>query len=244
MKLRNLLMGKRSDPHADISQWQRDIHDSVLPYTMTGSLRIHALIDAVSYIDRAGIPGAIVECGVWRGGSMMACAMTLQHLGVGDRQLYLFDTFAGMTPPTDDDRDHHGNFASTFFARLRGQGRSDWCAATLQEVQSNMVWTGYPRKHIAFVEGDVLETIPRDAPDPIALLRLDTDWYESTKHELEHLYDRVSPNGIVIIDDYGHWQGARKAVDEFLAARGLVCLLHRIDYTARMFVKSAVVQRS
>jgi hypothetical protein len=234
--------GNGDDPFHDKPLWQHDIHERVLPYTMTGSARIYALLDAVEYLATSKIPGALVECGVWKGGSMMACAMALQHLCATDRQLYLFDTFAGMPPPTPDDLDHHGNAAASFFARFTSKSRGNWCEAPLREVEFNMAQTGYPPERVSLVEGDVLDTIPQQAPEQIALLRLDTDWYESTKHELAHLYNRVSPNGVVIIDDYGHWRGAKKAVDEFIATNGLVCLLHRIDYTARIFVKTVPTQ--
>lgn len=238
MKLRNLLWRRRSDPLADVSRWQRDIHDAVLPYTMTGSSRIYALIDAVSYIEKAGIPGAIVECGVWRGGSMMACALALKGLKATNRELYLFDTFTGMTPPTVADVDSTGVSALDIIRTyVRGQNRLGWCEAPLLEVQENMRRTGYPSDRIHLVQGPVESTIPENAPKTIALLRLDTDWYESTRHELDHLYERIPPGGVIIIDDYGHWQGARRAVDEFLEQRNIACLMHRIDYTARIFIK-------
>jgi hypothetical protein len=109
--------------------------------------------------------------------------------------------------------------------------------APLDHVRDNMVRTGYPEQRIHFVKGRVEDTIPAGAPDTISLLRLDTDWYESTRHELTHLFPRLSRGGVVIIDDYGHWRGARRAVDEYFAQHGPSLLLHRIDYTARAAVK-------
>jgi O-methyltransferase len=227
---------KNRDAYMDKHPWQRRIHDRVLPYTMTGSDRIYAMIDAVEYLVRANIGGAFVECGVWRGGSMMAGALTLGHLNALDRKLFLFDTFSGMTDPTETDVDLTNVLAKKILDGFRRKGQA-WCGATKDEVQANMSTVEYPLELIELVEGDVLATIPSRAPQEIALLRLDTDWYESTKHELDHLYQRVLPGGVVIIDDYGHWQGAKKAVDEFLEQHGLSYLLHRIDYTGRMFVK-------
>jgi hypothetical protein len=96
---------------------------------------------------------------------------------------------------------------------------------------------GYPEERIHFVPGRVEETLPQNAPKDIALLRLDTDWYASTKHELQHLYPRLVPGGVLIVDDYGYWQGARQAVDEYLSENGLALLLNRIDHTARIAVK-------
>jgi predicted O-methyltransferase YrrM len=109
--------------------------------------------------------------------------------------------------------------------------------STLAEVQANMARTGFPAERTRFVQGDVGQTIPGEAPERIALLRLDTDWYESTRHELEHLYPRLQPGGVLIVDDYGHWAGAREAVDEYFAQHGIAILLNRIDYTGRIAVK-------
>jgi O-methyltransferase len=107
----------------------------------------------------------------------------------------------------------------------------------VEDVRRNMRSTGYDDSLVSYVVGPVETTIPAHAPDAIALLRLDTDWYESTRHELMHLYPRLSPGGILIVDDYGHWQGARRAVDEFLDATNARLLLCRIDYTGRIGVK-------
>jgi hypothetical protein len=104
-------------------------------------------------------------------------------------------------------------------------------------VQRAVRSTGYDPGKIHLIKGKVEDTVPGAAPTKIALLRLDTDWYESTRHELEHLFPRLSPGGVIIIDDYGHWQGARRATDEFLAQHNIPLLLNRIDYTARIGVK-------
>lgn len=210
------------------------------PYTMTSPERLYALIQAVRYVSSARIPGDIVECGVWRGGSMMAAACTLIECGDATRELHLFDTFEGMSPPGARDVDIDGQPAS---ALLRGQDKNDpdsaWCLATLPDVRSALSGTGYEMARMHFVQGKVEDTIPGHTPERIALLRLDTDWYESTRHELEHLYPRLSPGGVLIIDDYGHWAGCRQAVDEYFAARKLHVLLTRVDYSGRIAVKPA-----
>ena len=100
-----------------------------------------------------------------------------------------------------------------------------------------MSGTGYPTHRIHYVEGMVEETIPKHTPNQIALLRLDTDWYQSTKHDLIHLYPRVFLRGITIIDDYGHFKGARRAVDEYRSKMHIGFYLHRIDYGARLIIK-------
>jgi len=202
---------------------------AVQPFTMTSVERVGAVCDAARYVARYGIEGAVVECGVWAGGMMMAAARTLREAGDTTRDLYLFDTFAGMTDPTDADVTRAGKPAAEAFGQT-------WTPAGVKEVCHNMLSTGYPEARIHLVEGDVLETIPAQAPDRIALLRLDTDWYASTKHELAHLVPRVAPNGILIVDDYGHWPGARRAVDEFLAGFGRPVFLARTDYTGRIAV--------
>jgi hypothetical protein len=115
-------------------------------------------------------------------------------------------------------------------------GASLWCNASIEDVQANMARSSYPSQRIHLVKGPVESTIPGVAPDDIALLRLDTDWYESTRHELEHLFPRLVPGGVLIIDDYGHWQGARQAVDEYLAKSDVPILLNRVDYTGRIAV--------
>ncbi|MGA2713785.1 MAG: TylF/MycF/NovP-related O-methyltransferase [Bryobacteraceae bacterium] len=217
-------------------------HISILtkvgPYTLTSPERIYSLIEAVTYVVRAKIPGSIVECGVWRGGSMMAAALTLRSMKCDDRDLYLFDTFEGMPKPLALDVHASGHAAMTeFLQEQSGTDCSAVCYASLNEVKSTMARTEYNRDRVHFIKGKVEETIPARAPDSIALLRLDTDWYESTRHELEHLFPRISPGGILIIDDYGDWQGARKATDEFMTNHAPTLLLSRIDDTGRLAVK-------
>lgn len=205
---------------------------------MTSPERAFALIQAVKYVVRANVPGSIVECGVWRGGSMMAVAYALQALGACDRDLYLFDTFEGMARPTDADIAYTGTNAETEFElKKTGTDSSEWCRAALDDVRSNLFSTGYDKDRLKFIKGKVEETIPDLAPDEISILRLDTDWYESTRHELVHLYPRLAKGGVLIIDDYGYWQGCRKAVDEYFAQQRTPILLNRVDHTGRIAVK-------
>jgi O-methyltransferase len=222
----------------DISESDNNILRSVKPYTMTSPERVYAILEAVRYVIKRNLPGSIVECGVWRGGTMMAVAHLLQMHEVFDRDLYLFDTFEGMPPPADIDVDFRGRKAKRMFASKKlSEDSSNWCYASLAEVQSNLGAIGYPENRIHFVAGKVEDTIPTNAPEKISILRLDTDWYESTKHELIHLYPRLANGGVLIIDDYGHWHGARRAVDEFLAENKLSVFLNRIDYSGRIAVK-------
>jgi hypothetical protein len=206
---------------------------------MTSPERLVSLIQAVRYVSAAGIPGSIVECGVWRGGSMMAAALALLDASDTQRDLYLFDTFEGMSAPTAADVSIDGKTASALLEAPRSTAAdSPWCYATLPDVQAALSSTDYPAERVHFVRGRVEDTLPEGAPASIALLRLDTDWYESTRHELEHLYPRLAPAGLVI-DDYGHWDGCRKAVDEYFSTRNIRLLLNRVDYTGRIAIKPA-----
>ncbi|MGQ9896573.1 MAG: TylF/MycF/NovP-related O-methyltransferase [Acidobacteriota bacterium] len=215
-----------------------DIINAVKAYTMTSPERLFALINAVRYITQAGIPGDLVECGVWRGGSMMAVAHMLKRLGCNDRCLYLFDTYEGMTRPDSLDVDYAGKPALTEFeAAKKTKDSSSWCYASLEEVYENIASTGYDMSKVKFVKGKVETTIPASAPSQISLLRLDTDWYQSTKHELVHLFPRLSEGGVLIIDDYGYWQGSQKATDEYFMENRISILLNRIDFCARIAVK-------
>jgi O-methyltransferase len=233
-------LGRKADREeqalADLSAPDRAILARVSPFTMTSPERRASLLGAVDHIVKHRVSGDIVECGVWRGGSMMAVALALIDRGDIDRHLYLYDTFEGMSEPTAEDRSASGESAQAQLDRTR-KGEGVWCEAGIDDVQANLWSTGYPRDRIHFVKGKVEDTIPQTLPERIALLRLDTDWYESTRHELAHLYPLLSMHGVLIIDDYGHWQGARQAVDEFFAASAEPVFLHRVDYTARLVIK-------
>jgi O-methyltransferase len=227
------LVGPKTIP-PDYDQATTDLFWKVKPYTLTSHERVNALRQAVIYIVKAGIPGAIVECGVWRGGSMLVIANSLVELGATDRELYLFDTFETMPPPGTHDVDVWGHHAAdTFEAALASPV---YAYIPQEQIKSLLVAAGYPAERLHFVKGMVEQTIPEGAPEQIALCRLDTDWYESTAHEMEHLYPRISPNGVLLIDDYGHYMGSKRAVDEYIAKHDLALLLNRIDFTGRLIV--------
>jgi hypothetical protein len=228
---------RQSQALADLSESDRQIVARVDPFTMTSFERRASLLGAVEHVVKHRIEGDIVECGVWRGGSMMAVALALMARGDTSRHLYLYDTFEGMSEPTEHDRALSGESAQAQLDRTE-RDHPLWAVASLDDVKATMAQTGYPADRIHYVQGKVEDTIPGTLPaGRIALLRLDTDWYESTLHELNHLYPRLSKHGLLIIDDYGHWQGARRAVDEYFAASAEPVFLHRVDYTARLVVK-------
>lgn len=211
---------------ADIDDEAAAIIRAVLPYTMTSVEKLYAVVMAARYVTRYEIPGAIVECGVWRGGSMHAIARGLDAVGVHDRHLYLFDTYEGMPAPGPRDRRNDGRAAAELLASSEKTSHV-WAYASLEDVQDGFRRVPYPMERLHFIKGPVEQTIPDHAPQRIAVLRLDTDWYASTSHELEHLYDRLAPGGVLLLDDYGWWQGSREAVDEFIARTGARLYLAR-----------------
>lgn len=210
--------------------------EAVQPYTMTGVERLWAMWQAMHHAAAVPLQGDIVECGVWRGGNLILAGLICERLGL-DRTIYGFDTYAGMSEPTAADVNFGGVTAVSKFQSLQRADHNEWCYASLDDVRANIAaTTSYPRYRL--IVGKCEETLqdPANLPERIAVLRLDTDWYESTKVELEQLYPRLVSGGILIIDDYGHWGGARQAVDEYFA--GAPVLLTRVDYTARMLVKA------
>jgi O-methyltransferase len=246
-RLRGRLSGARTDDRpaelAGVTERDLQIIDCVRPYTMTGWERIHALIEATRYCVRREIPGDFAECGVWRGGSVLAMLLTLQDLGVSDRDIWLYDTFEGMTAPDERDVSDFELPALARWHESRARQEKPWGHLFHPEVfneamvREMLYSTGYPRERLHFVKGPVEQTLPAQMPPALALLRLDTDWYESTRHELQHLYPRLARGGVLIVDDYGHWQGCRQAVDEYFSTQAEPVLLSRIDYTGRLAVK-------
>jgi O-methyltransferase len=237
-------LSKKNNSYPDIVDdnfWK--IYNFCKPYTMTSVERMHSLYCAVYYILANNIKGDFVECGVWRGGSSMLIASILQINGIKDRKIYLFDTYEGMPDPTINDIDYRGKNAIDLMKNsYSNKEESVWCLASLEDVKQNLSMTNYAAENIVFVKGKVEDTISSHLLiGDFALLRLDTDWYESTKHELIHLYPKLSINGILIIDDYGHWSGSRRAVDEYFIENSLPILLNSIDYTGRLVIKTSLI---
>ena len=215
----------------------REITDKVRPYTMTSDARLGHLLHAVDYLVTNSIEGDFVECGVWRGGSSMAAMYRLEHHGIRDRIFHLCDTFEGMSPPTSEDTTFQGDSAANLLESSDPDASNVWAKCSLENVKHNVGLTGYPEEHVHFAVGKIEDTMPTSAPNRIALLRLDTDWYESTKHEMETLYPLLVPGGVLIVDDYGHWQGAKKAIDEYVQENEIRLFLVPSDYTGRIAVK-------
>ena len=204
--------------------------------SMTSPIARWEFIQAIRYIEANGIGGDIVECGVWRGGNLVIAGLLRERLGF-DRQIWAFDTFAGMTAPSvadfkpGEDLDVEKKFTS-----LDRGDRNEWCLASEQEVLANFE-ERVGNRNLRTVKGPVEETLakPDNVPERIAILRLDTDFYESTKAEMEILYPRLEKGGVLIVDDYGEWAGARKAVDEYFAGQHV--WLHYVTHTVRLMIK-------
>lgn len=223
---------------ADIDLEENEIINRVLPFTMTSKERLVSLIRSIKYLQKNRIEGDFVECGVWKGGSVMAMILALRNFSLVERKIWLFDTFEGMTPPNLEDLQFDGLPAKTLLDEDKGKKSNIWAISSLEEVKSNIGSLNYPNELLEFVQGPVEETIPKSEIGKISLLRLDTDWYESTKLELETLFPKLVKGGILIIDDYGHWKGCKKAVDEYLNSINHPLFLSRIDYTGRLIVKN------
>ena len=210
------------------------------PHTLTaqsGAQVPYAMFKAVEYVAKNRIAGDIVECGVWSGGSCLLAALSLIHFGDRTRRIYMYDTFAGMPEPSEVDLDWDGNPAWRAWKNHRDAGKRWGDGGSVAFVRSIVESSGYPSQLIVAVEGMVEDTIPANCPGTIAILRLDTDLYDSTLHELEHLYPRLARGGVLIVDDYGYFRGARAAVDQYVEMTGAKLLLSRIDASARMAVK-------
>jgi len=183
---------------------------------------INTILSA-NYVVKNGIVGDFVECGVWRGGNALAALMVFEALG-SEKLVWLYDTFQGMTEPSDDDFQLQSQeLASVQFSKFQRDDHNAWCYASIEDVRKNISDSGVNISHAKLIQGDVMETLrdEENVPTSICALRLDTDWYESTKEEMARLYPLVSKKGILIIDDYGYWNGSRKAIDEFF---------HETDY--------------
>lgn len=214
------------------------VYKLCFPYTMTSKEAMYSLYSSTKYIEEAKIPGDFVECGVWKGGNIMLIAKVLNNLKIYDKKIFLYDTFRGMPKPSKIDLKIK-DLSSAYDKWKKNQNKkyNSWCYAPLQVVKKNVFSVGYPKKNFIFVKGKIENTIPKIIPNKIAILRLDTDFYSSIKHGLIHLFPRLSKGGVLIIDDYEYWSGAKKAVDEYIKQNKIPILLIRIDSTVRLGIK-------
>ena len=214
------------------------IYEDSKNYTMTSKERMYALYKSTQYIINSKIPGDFVECGVWKGGSAMIMALSLLKMNETKRKIYLYDTFKGMTKPTEKDiRTLDSAPIINIWRKYQKKNHNKWYFSCIGEVKKNMLSTGYPLEKLIFVRGKVEDTIPNTMPSKIAILRLDTDWYESTYHELKYLFPLISCGGVIIIDDYGNFAGQKEAVNKYFKKNNIKILLNRIDYSCRLGIK-------
>lgn len=225
--------------YADFSEFEQMTFRAVYGYVEASAEAAVALMRAVEYIVRNDIGGAFVECGVYKGGNIAIMIRVLQHFGLNDRDLFLYDTFDGMPRPiASDDIQLVGDGWFTHYDPTKGDNGSHWMRADIEAVRTYLAPLRYPQQRLHFVKGMVEDTIPAVAPDQIALLRLDTDFYPSTKHELAHLFPRLAPGGILIVDDYGAFPGCKRAVDEYQQENGTRLFLNRVDPHVRLAIKT------
>lgn len=197
--------------------------DRVRSLTMLPDSSLAALADSVAAVLAQDIPGALVECGVWRGGASFLMADLLLRRGARDRKVWLFDSFEGHRPPAEID----GPAALAYATDTSDPGYLDNCRVRVDDVRRSAAELGV-EGITEIVKGWFDETLPsaRDRIGPIAILRLDCDWYASVRCCLDSLYASVVPGGYVILDDYYSYDGCAIAVHEFLAERRLP---HRIE---------------
>jgi len=232
----NPLLNKLNASVPELTPDEKMIIDYVIDnkLTMTSMERLFATLMSCKYVLENDIDGDFVECGVWRGGNSII-ATWIFKLYNSNRKVYLYDTFQGMTLPTDLDIELGGKqrTASEIYVP-----DNKWCYASIDDVKDNFSKADLLSKNVEFVQGDVLQTLDKIIPEKISVLRLDTDWYESTKKEMETLYGKISNNGVLMIDDYGHWAGSQKAVDEYFEKNKNRPFLYCIDYTGRLAIKT------
>lgn len=217
-------------------------------YTMLPHTRLVSLADQISYCNTTGVEGAFVECGVWKGGAVALMAYVSKLTGGQNRSFHLFDAFQDICAPNPEidgptALKQTGKFAvykegepqpmTGFYDQFGGHGTIDACREVIGK-------TGFPEHHIHFHKGWFQDTVFDAAKTigPIALLRLDGDWYESTKVCLEAFYDKVTPGGFVIFDDYLAYDSCKKAVDEFFDKRGVKPFLIRYDAVCYYIIKA------
>ena len=212
-KLGYEIRGQRTLRPAFVPNEFWEINDRISSLSLLPWEALYDTYRAVRYVVQSQVPGALVECGVWRGGCSILMGETLTALGESDRQIYMYDTFTGMPDGGAEDASiTTGEMASGKRQRKGGK----WVAVSLEEVSANVAQSSYPLPNFKLIQGLVEDTIPARSPAEIAVLRLDTDMYSSTKHELNHLFPLLAPGGVLIVDDYGAWSGSRQALEEYV----------------------------
>ena len=218
---------------AEIKKKDLNFLQKISRFSMCTPANHWAIIQSINHIKSLKLEGDLVECGVFEGGNIIL----YQYLNKKNnlkKKIYAYDTFEGMTRPGKIDRDFKNNSA----IRIK-QNNSRWCYSDLETVKKNIISCNQSLNNFIFIKGDVLKTLnnKKNLPKKISLLRLDTDFYNSTLKELNILYPRLVKNGVLIIDDYGHWKGSKKAVDKYFNLKKKFKWFQRIDYASRLYIK-------
>jgi len=203
--------------------------------------------DAVNYILKNNIDGVIIECGVDSG--------NFEYIWINElmknnaiRDIFLYDTFSGLVEPSENDftcedatiyKMDKEEVYNTWKNQIIDDKTNGWCYTPLEIVKNKLNSTGYPNDKLHYIVGDVMETLKEktNIPEKIAILRLDTDWYESSKYELEQMYDNVVIGGVIIFDDYYHWNGQRKATDDFFKSINIEYEFVKLDAKTAAIIK-------
>src|SRR5271165_964761 len=225
--------------YKDFTTDEYNIVKAVACRSLSSPEAVVSLIRSIRYILANNIPGDFVECGVYCGGSIEVMIRTLQLFNC-ERQIYGYDTFDGMPQPGKLDYEYGTGYAMDTWNTLRDGDKtegSNWVKCGIEEVARYISNLGYPKCNTYLIKGMVEDTIPKCAPKEIALARFDTDFYQSTQHEFNHLYPLIASGGVLIIDDYGAFQGSFMATEEYIHNHKLRAYLHRVDEHVRMLVK-------
>ena len=211
----------------EISEFEKELFDICSNYSMTSFDGMFSLMKSLDFIIQNNVDGDFVECGVWKGGNLIMFQKYIEKYNL-NKKIYAYDTFEGMSEPAEIDKTFEGESASLQLDKLEKKK-----VDRKKNVEKYTTST-----NLTSIKGKVEDTLinKKNLPNKISILRLDTDWYSSTKKELEILYPLLEKNGILYIDDYGYWQGARKAVDEFFKDKKVT--MFKIDFTARMIINS------
>ena len=221
----------------EASEQELEEFEKINEISLTSLPNRWSLLQSLHYINDNNIKGDIVETGVFRGANLVLINNFLNKSNI-DKKIYAYDTYAGQPEPSNLDFDLKGTSMIDKFSDLKKKNIiTVYCS--LEKVKENIIkYSINDLSKIIFVKGKVEDTLDdeRNIPSQISLLRLDTDFYDSVKKSLEILYPKLISGGVLIIDDYGHFKGAKLAVDNYFKDKQKIWM-HRVDYTCRLIIK-------
>lgn len=228
-----LVITKTKPSIVEITQEEKDLIDLCKNFSMTTDIRMWALLNSLKKILSENIEGEIVECGIWKGGNIILIKKFMERYNL-KKKIYCYDTFEGMYETSKEDRELSTNIDAK---EIINDDHKYVCESSFQQTENNIKKNVNNMNDIFFIKGKVEDTLKvnKNIPEKISICRLDTDYYSSTKIELEKLYSRISKGGVLIVDDYGHWSGSKKAVDEFFKDKFI--MKHYVDYACRLIIK-------